>query len=32
MSELDIYKEETFDSIKHFDEYGNEQWEARELQ
>lgn len=31
MSELDIYKEETFDSIKHFDEYGNEYWEAREL-
>ena len=32
MKDLEIYKEVTFDSIKHIDEYGNEYWEARELQ
>lgn len=26
------YKKMTFDNIKHIDEYGNEYWEARELQ
>lgn len=29
--DLEIYKEKTFDSIKHLDENGNEYWEAREL-
>lgn len=31
-NELDKYNEITFDSIKHIDEFGNEYWEARELQ
>ena len=31
MKDLEIYKEVTFDSIKHIDELGNEYWEAREL-
>jgi DNA-damage-inducible protein D len=30
--ELDNYGENSFDSIKHSDEFGNEYWEARELQ
>jgi DNA-damage-inducible protein D len=30
--DLDKYNESTFDSIKHIDEFGNEYWEARELQ
>ena len=29
--ELEIYKEKTFEDIKHIDEVGNEYWEAREL-
>lgn len=32
MNELDLYKEKTFENIKHIDEYGNEYWYARELQ
>ena len=32
MSELQTYNEKTFEDIKHIDEYGNEYWEARELQ
>ena len=32
MNEITNYNENTFDSIKHIDEYGNEYWEARELQ
>jgi DNA-damage-inducible protein D len=32
INELDNYNENTFDSIKHIDEFGNEYWEARELQ
>lgn len=31
MNELCKYQEEVFDSIKKFDENGNEYWEAREL-
>ncbi len=31
-SGLENYNESTFDSIKHIDEFGNEYWEARELQ
>ena len=31
MNELKLYKEKTFDDIKHIDENGNEYWEAREL-
>lgn len=30
--ELRDYQERTFEDIKHVDEYGNEYWEARELQ
>lgn len=30
-NELEIYKEKTFEDIKHIDEVGNEYWEAREL-
>ena len=30
-NELELYKEQTFDDIKHIDELGNEYWEAREL-
>ena len=32
MSELVIYSEQTFESIKHINEYGEEYWLARELQ
>lgn len=32
MTSLKQYNENTFESIKHVDEYGNEYWEARELQ
>lgn len=32
INEIDNYNENTFDSIKHIDEFGNEYWEARELQ
>ncbi len=31
-NKLDNYNENTFESIKHIDEYENEYWEARELQ
>ena len=31
-TELKIVRETTFEDIKHIDEYGNEYWEARELQ
>ena len=31
-NEIARYSEETFESIKHVDEYGNEFWYARELQ
>lgn len=30
--ELEKYNESTFDGIKHIDKFGNEYWEARELQ
>lgn len=30
-TDLELYKEKTFDEIKHIDELGNEYWEAREL-
>ena len=30
-NELELYKEKTFDDIKHIDNLGNEYWEAREL-
>jgi len=29
---LEKYEEKTFEDIKHINEYGNEYWEARELQ
>lgn len=32
MNDVSKYNEKTFESIKHIDEYGNEYWEARELQ
>ena len=32
MSELVKYSEQTFESIKHINEYGEEYWLARELQ
>ena len=32
MNNIEQYKTKTFESIKHIDEYGNEYWEARELQ
>jgi len=32
MNEIKNYTESMFDSIKHIDEFGNEYWEARELQ
>ena len=32
MSDLVKYSEQTFESIKHTDEYGDEYWLARELQ
>lgn len=31
MNKLELYKEKTFDDIKHIDELGNEYWEVREL-
>lgn len=31
MNNIDMYKEKTFDNIKHIDEFGNEYWEAREM-
>ena len=30
-NEIEIYKEETFEDIKHIDEEGTEFWYAREL-
>lgn len=32
ISNVDDYSENTFEGIKHFDERGNEYWDARELQ
>lgn len=32
MNTLDNYTQTPFESIKHYDEYGNEFWYARELQ
>ena len=32
ISNADDYSENTFEGIKHFDERGNEYWDARELQ
>ncbi len=32
MNNIEEYNEEIFEKIKHFDEIGNEYWEARELQ
>lgn len=32
MNEITNYSEETFESIKHINEYGQEYWDARELQ
>ena len=32
MSQVEKYEEKTFEDIKHINEYGNEYWEARELQ
>lgn len=32
MNKIKEYTEKTFEDIKHIDEYGNEYWEARELQ
>lgn len=32
MKKIELYEEKTFEDIKHIDEYGNEYWEARELQ
>lgn len=31
MNSIEQYQEKIFESIKHFDEKGNEYWEAREL-
>ena len=31
MDKIKIYNENTFESIKHINEYGNEYWYAREL-
>ena len=31
MNNIIEYTEQSFDDIKHIDEYGNEYWEAREL-
>ena len=28
---IEEYNEKAFENIKHFDEFGNEYWEAREL-
>lgn len=32
MNEIEIVTEKLFEDIKHIDEFGNEYWEARELQ
>ena len=32
MSDIEKYSEEVFENLKHVDEFGNEYWEARELQ
>lgn len=32
MKKIELYKEKTFEDIKHIDEYGHEYWLARELQ
>lgn len=32
MSNVENYNENTFETIKHVDEYGNEYWSARDLQ
>lgn len=32
MSDINLYSDKIFDSIKHIDENGYEYWEARELQ
>ena len=32
MNQIKEYSDNTFESIKHFDEFGNEFWYARELQ
>ena len=32
MNNIELITEKLFDEIKHVDEYGNEYWEARELQ
>ena len=32
MTDLEKYNEQTFESIKHINEYGQEYWLARELQ
>ena len=32
MNKITNYSEETFESIKHVNEYGQEYWDARELQ
>lgn len=32
MNELEEYREEIFENIKHMDDFGNEYWCARELQ
>ena len=32
MNSIEQYQTKTFESIKHIDEFGNEYWEARELQ
>ena len=32
MNKIIEYNNQTFEDIKHIDEYGNEYWEARELQ
>lgn len=32
MNEIETYNEKIFEEIKHIDEFGNEYWEARELQ
>ena len=31
MNEIEEYTEKIFGNIKHFDEFGNQYWEAREL-
>ena len=32
MNEIEIITKKLFENVKHIDEYGNEYWEARELQ